>query len=385
MIKRLKVKNFKSLKDTEIEFGKFNVLIGRNNTGKSNIIDVLRCLNEGVTNSNIFKKRGGYEEVVFGKDKTKDIEINATFEQEFYRDKILLDYYLKFKSDYYRPIEERLEIKNNGKEEIFPKSGLAVIGLFSDRISCYPLIDEKINREEIRKEIKENAERMIREECCISIFGSFLHTILYNIRSYRIIPYNIKTQVQEVFIEKGMQLDEECKNISLFLLKLSQLEKKRFERINEIISGIVEDIERFVPTIEGKYTYLKMKDKNFDKPFYSESVSEGTISLLSYITIVETANKYCTICFEEPENYIHARLLEFVVELMKKSDAQIIVTTHSLPFIELCKPEDIIIVEKEKGETKVRKIENIENVKRVLEENEIGLGELYYSFELKNE
>ena len=42
MIKRLKVSNFKSLRDLKIDFRKFNVLVGRNNSGKSNIIDCIK-------------------------------------------------------------------------------------------------------------------------------------------------------------------------------------------------------------------------------------------------------------------------------------------------------------------------------------------------------
>ncbi|OQX22411.1 MAG: hypothetical protein BWK75_00830, partial [Candidatus Altiarchaeales archaeon A3] len=111
----------------------------------------------------------------------------------------------------------------------------------------------------------------------------------------------------------------------------------------------------------------------------------GTISLLSYISIIEISEKSDIICFEEPENFIHARLLEFLIDLFKESDAQIILTTHSLPLIDLCSPEDIIIVEKEKGKTKARRIQNREEFKKFLDENGLTLGEVYYSSELKDE
>lgn len=37
-IKKIRISNFKSFTDLEIEFGKFNVLIGANASGKSNFI-----------------------------------------------------------------------------------------------------------------------------------------------------------------------------------------------------------------------------------------------------------------------------------------------------------------------------------------------------------
>lgn len=386
MIKRLKVKNFRSLKDFEIEFGKFNVLIGRNNAGKSNIIDVLSFLNEGVKKdiTEIFNKRGGYKEVVFGKNRANNIEIKAEFEDEFFKDKFLFDYYLKLSETIY-PIEERLEIqKNNSEKVIFPKPETHNHSFYwFGKTLRFPVVSEKSNIEEIKKEV-EKIEQRVMEEYKMDINGALFYTLLRKIHTYKIIPYNIKPQYPEVFVEEDIELDNDCKNLALFLLKLSE-DRKTFERIIELLHGVIEEIEDIIPKVSGKNVYLMLKDKNFDKPFYSESISDGIISLLSYITIIETADKHSIICFEEPENYIHARALEFVVDLMKRSNAQIIVTTHSLSFIDLCEPDDIIIVEKEKGETKARRIENKDKFKEFLNENGLTLGEVYYSSELKNE
>jgi AAA15 family ATPase/GTPase len=42
----LEVKNYRSLEDVKLDsFDRFNVLIGRNNTGKSSVIGVLDLLN----------------------------------------------------------------------------------------------------------------------------------------------------------------------------------------------------------------------------------------------------------------------------------------------------------------------------------------------------
>ncbi|MGE5297452.1 MAG: AAA family ATPase, partial [Solirubrobacterales bacterium] len=44
MIKRLKVKNFKALRDVEIELTPIHVLIGPNDSGKTSILDALAAL-----------------------------------------------------------------------------------------------------------------------------------------------------------------------------------------------------------------------------------------------------------------------------------------------------------------------------------------------------
>ena len=66
---------------------------------------------------------------------------------------------------------------------------------------------------------------------------------------------------------------------------------------------------------------------------------------------------------------------------MKKSDRQAILSTHSPYFIDFVEPEDLIIVEKEEGKTKVSRIEEENAEKRIkaLLEEGIPLGEAYYS------
>ena len=44
MLKKLKLKNFRCFEDYEIEFDKFNVIVGKNNTGKSTLIDALKLV-----------------------------------------------------------------------------------------------------------------------------------------------------------------------------------------------------------------------------------------------------------------------------------------------------------------------------------------------------
>ncbi len=44
MLEELKLKNFRCFKDYKIEFDKFNIIVGKNNTGKSTIIDALKVV-----------------------------------------------------------------------------------------------------------------------------------------------------------------------------------------------------------------------------------------------------------------------------------------------------------------------------------------------------
>ncbi|MDR3290684.1 MAG: AAA family ATPase [Methanobrevibacter sp.] len=46
MLTKVKVSNFKSFKDLEIDLKRFNLLIGSNSSGKSNFVSIFRFLND---------------------------------------------------------------------------------------------------------------------------------------------------------------------------------------------------------------------------------------------------------------------------------------------------------------------------------------------------
>lgn len=76
-IEKLHIENYKSIKNIDLNLnGNFNILIGKNTVGKSNVIDALLFLSEIALNQNIVNvltSRGGYQEVVFGKDVQNEI------------------------------------------------------------------------------------------------------------------------------------------------------------------------------------------------------------------------------------------------------------------------------------------------------------------------
>jgi len=87
MLKKLKVKNFRSLKDFEIIFGKFNVLIGENASGKSNILECINFLRDAMDSNlyNAIEKRKifeGYNDIVYAHDDNNIITIEVEAEIE---------------------------------------------------------------------------------------------------------------------------------------------------------------------------------------------------------------------------------------------------------------------------------------------------------------
>ena len=90
MITHLSVKNYRSLKDLELDLGPLVVLIGPNGSGKSNILDVLRLVQEvAASGQNVgaaFSGRGGYDQVVWGGERGREIAIDVAWKTPARRD-----------------------------------------------------------------------------------------------------------------------------------------------------------------------------------------------------------------------------------------------------------------------------------------------------------
>jgi predicted ATPase len=90
MIKRIKVRNFLSLRDVNVELRSTNALVGPNMSGKSNLIECLKFLREAVNRRTVadsasalqeaFSRRGGFKEVAWKGETEEHITLELTAE-----------------------------------------------------------------------------------------------------------------------------------------------------------------------------------------------------------------------------------------------------------------------------------------------------------------
>lgn len=349
MIKKLKIKNYKSLKDVELELDNFNVLIGPNASGKSNLLDCLafiseiaqRALNESLTG------RGGYERVVFG-GKKENIELSIDF---------ICD---NEASRYFISISEK--------------------GIDEERLSIGDVVELDRHLNEIKKRLDTGEFENVNVGIWIAAICYYSPQNKEYLSSWR--SYNfITSEMRKTYSAKRkLVLDKNGGNLAQVLLSLHNERPKTFDKIEDMLKQAIPQIDELLtPLTEGGDTYVAIREKGFDSPFDYFQVSDGTLRLLAYITAI-TANEPKLICFEEPENFIHPRLFELLVEILKRSDKQIILSTHSPYLVDWVEPGDVIIVEKRDQETVAKRIKEVDKLKRHL--GEMGLGELLYSGEV---
>ena len=139
------------------------------------------------------------------------------------------------------------------------------------------------------------------------------------------------------------------------------------------------EVEELIPHLEGADVEIWIKVKGIKEPLRPPNISDGTLRLLAYTTVLYSG--FSLVFFEEPENSIHPHLLETIVDLARKAPCQVAISTHSPYLLDHVRPEEVYVVEKVGIETIVKRLSRtseVEAVRRFLEEGGT-LGEAWYS------
>ena len=198
---------------------------------------------------------------------------------------------------------------------------------------------------------------------------------------YSFIP---QSMLNEVEMEDKPVLSRDGSNLAGLLAYLKLTDYKLFHAIEERLRNYVPEIEEIVippKAIPPKKVYrICIKEKGFERSF--TNISDGTLRLLGFVTALSL--NHSLVAFEEPENCIHPHLLELLVDMMRKADCQVVITTHSPYLLDYVEPEEVVVVWREMGEegleTKVRRPseEELERVKALLRDG-WTLGEVWCS------
>jgi predicted ATPase len=161
---------------------------------------------------------------------------------------------------------------------------------------------------------------------------------------------------------------------------------KQFHSILKRIAGKIPGMNQIdtEKTPDGR-VLLRFNDRGFEKPFYAQQMSDGTLKVFAYLLLLEDPNPPPFLCIEEPENGLYHKLLETLASEFRehatgrKGGSQIFVTTHQPYFVDALKPEEVWILEKgEGGYSTIRRADADPLVVDLVEEG-LPLGSLWYS------
>jgi predicted ATPase len=124
---------------------------------------------------------------------------------------------------------------------------------------------------------------------------------------------------------------------------------------------------------------LLVKDAPFSKPVLSRFASDGTLKLLAYLTVLYDPDPPQLVGIEEPENYLHPRLLPELAEECQQAAqrTQLIVTTHSPFFINPLRPDEVrVLYRAADGYTRVHRVADMPGIADFIRHG-ATLGELW--------
>ena len=159
------------------------------------------------------------------------------------------------------------------------------------------------------------------------------------------------------------------------------------ERHPEHLARIFQTLRRRIPRLErvdadqmpdGRLL-LQLKDAPFDRPILSRFASDGTLKMLAYLVMLLDPNPPRFIGIEEPENFLHPRLLQDLGEECRAATerSQLLVTTHSPFFVNALRPEEVrILYRDDDGFAKVDRASDIAKISSLVHEGAL-LGHLW--------
>jgi predicted ATPase len=374
-IDRLEIRNFRSIAEVDLPAGALNLVVGRNGSGKSNLIDSVRFVSEalsagletairrrhGLDRIRRFSSTGHPPNVIIsihlrdfatqeGRKNTPafasySISIATLKEGNFRvskeeisvldKDKGRMFYFLRTKGKNRLEISEGLKQARNIVDLIGDSRG-GVFGLVPPESLLFPFFG--------------------RLPVLSGVFSSLTDMEFYSIDPNLIRQYN-QHGPGVALVADGSNLASVLRNME----KQSSLKSKRealLRFLQQIIPGIEDVKAHAIGASDLFYIAFSRPGSQKSVNFYPQNLSDGTIRALALLAAMFHSKRRNRVVFvEEPEIAIHpgASLVIMDAIALSAADNQLFVTTHSPSILEheSVKADNIRGLTNKSGETRL--------------------------------
>ncbi|PUA34284.1 MAG: hypothetical protein B9J98_00070 [Candidatus Terraquivivens tikiterensis] len=324
MIKQIQIKNFRSIKNVQIEIKPLTLLYGHNASGKSSILYAPFILRNIILNPNqtvdgfpnlIFCNFGGFDQVVYNHDPKLEIEIGVTSDTEFGE----LSYTVAFSKD---SGSFRLKLEDKIDETLHVKFP-------------YPVNSQKKIQVKTEEETVEFIWNGITANPTIQPLTQFGEKLLKNLNSVIELIKNIDIVPLKRGFSKPVYSPISVGQIAINEDEVATLLTRGFgylkNKVHIYVRKIFNKDFQLTSTPGTSIFYLQTVD---EKGLTSELVNDGfgvnqTIYLLTKVLRPEAS----VLLIEEPEIHLHpvaqSKLVEALVEIVENEDKTLIISTHS--------------------------------------------------------
>lgn len=340
MLKRISIKGFKSIREMDLDLRSINLFIGANGVGKSNFLSFLVMVRY------IYIQRLQQYAKTYGAD-------------------TLLYYGLKTTE----AIEGSLDFGNNVYE--FTLQPTHQNGLFIEHESSiykgghnvfsYNNLDES--------HIKDSDS--YRDAYLRSHLASYVKYHFHDSSAGSPMRMACKIADNEMLKTNGS-------NLAAYLYFLQEKHPKSLRRIESAVQTIMPAFDRFnlhPDKLDPEQIRLEWIEQDHDDKYFSAAdLSDGSLRFIALSALLMQPTLPGIILLDEPELGLHPAAVEMLAGMIHSAagkGCQLIVSTQSVDLISSFEPEDVIVVDREDGQSVFHRL-NSDDLSSWLEDYSLG-------------
>lgn len=363
-IESLRLKNFKAFGDMQLRgIPAFLVIVGANGSGKSTFFDVFGFLHDCLRGNvrRALDKRGRFAEVLSrGCDPASDsISIELQYRMEITGVRRLVTYFLEIAEKDAAPVVKREYLRYKRGRYGSPYHFLD----FADGEGYAITNEEEFNKPD--EALDREKQRVAPDSLAIKGLGQFERFKAANafrrlIEDWHVSDFHISSARGRKDVSgENEHLSQSGNNLPLVARHLHERHPEVFAKILQIMARRVPGVESVEPRLtEDGYLTLRFQDGSFKTPFLDRYVSDGTIKMFAYLTLLHDPAPHPLLCVEEPENQLYPQLMAELAEEFRSyamRGGQVFVTTHSPDFLNALELDEVCWLVKRDGRTQIRR------------------------------
>ena len=360
MLQSLHLEGLKSIKEMQLELKALNVLIGANGAGKSNLISFFRLLNYMMSGNlqGYVGLQGGADSLLhYGSKETTQMKAELLFNT------------------------------NSGSNRYkFQLTAAANdILIFTDEAISFTA-KNSIHEAPLRSLGAGHKETALSQGDELGkSHAKTAKVIRHLMESWRVYHFHDTSSEAKIkkqgYVEDNRYLRDDAGNLAAFLYAMKQTQPKYYGRIIQVLQQVAPFFGDFVlepSRLNSQYITLNWKERDTvkDATFGPHQLSDGTLRMAALVTLLLQPQLPELIIVDEPELGLHPYALGVLASLLQSvsQKTQLLVSTQSAALLNYLEPQDVIVVDRENGQSVFRRLDE-QSLVQWLEE--YSLGELW--------